>query len=95
MENWDGDSNDPQFASLVASVEHLMRKPSVLEPGTIPETKPEPTTEAVTPRARKIFLSYAREDREIVNRLAMELEKRSFEVFWEPVIRSGQSFDRV
>ena len=42
-----------------------------------------------------IFISYAREDTETAERLAVTLEKRGWSVFWDQQIRTGESFPDV
>ncbi len=42
-----------------------------------------------------IFISYARKDKPQVELLASAIEKKGWSVWWDPKIRSGQSFDRV
>jgi tetratricopeptide (TPR) repeat protein len=41
-----------------------------------------------------IFISYAREDRPRVERLAAALEQRGWAVWWDPDIRTGEDFGR-
>jgi hypothetical protein len=42
-----------------------------------------------------IFISYAREDREIAGRLAGALEAAGWSVWWDSKLRAGTPFDRV
>lgn len=42
-----------------------------------------------------IFISYAREDREIAESLSRALERIGWEVWWDPVIPTGMSFSEV
>lgn len=42
-----------------------------------------------------IFISYAREDREIARRLAGELEAKGWSVWWDREILAGQRFDEM
>ena len=42
-----------------------------------------------------IFISYAREDRPRVERLAAALEQRGWAVWWDPDIRTGEDFGRM
>jgi hypothetical protein len=42
-----------------------------------------------------VFISYAREDRPVVIRLAQALEKLGWTVWWDRRIRTGSAFDRV
>jgi hypothetical protein len=42
-----------------------------------------------------VFISYAREDREIAAELAEVLERKGWSVFWDPRIPPGKSFDEV
>jgi molecular chaperone DnaK len=42
-----------------------------------------------------IFISYAREDRDLVSRLARSLEDRGWQVWWDFHIRPGQNYRRV
>ena len=42
-----------------------------------------------------IFLSYAREDREVAQRLAQALEVRGWSVWWDPDILPGETWDEV
>src|SRR5262245_60746603 len=42
-----------------------------------------------------LFISYAREDKEFVERLVHALEARNWTIFWDDRIAKGSSFDRV
>ena len=42
-----------------------------------------------------IFISYARADRERVRPLAQALEEEGWEVWWDPLLESGRSFQQV
>ena len=42
-----------------------------------------------------IFISYAREDRPRVERLAAALAQRGWTVWWDPAIRTGEDFGRM
>lgn len=39
-----------------------------------------------------VFISYAREDQERVRRIAEELARRGYDLWWDPELRSGQDF---
>jgi WD40 repeat protein len=42
-----------------------------------------------------VFVSYGRADRERARRLAALLDERGFDVWWDPKIRPGVSYDRI
>ena len=42
-----------------------------------------------------VFISYAREDKGIAERLAKELEKKGWDVWWDPRLRPGQTFRTI
>ena len=42
-----------------------------------------------------IFVSYSRDDREQVAKLARALEGRGWSVWWDPHLQAGDQFDRL
>ena len=42
-----------------------------------------------------IFISYSREDREVVRRFAQALTEERFRVWWDGALHSGETFDEV
>jgi len=42
-----------------------------------------------------IFISYARQDKAIVKKLAAVFEEQGWSVFWDAHIRTGETFDTV
>ncbi|MGB3626677.1 MAG: toll/interleukin-1 receptor domain-containing protein, partial [Henriciella sp.] len=42
-----------------------------------------------------IFLSYSRADRPKAQQIAEHLEKEGFSVWWDKILRAGQTYDEV
>ena len=63
-----------------------MRKVSDLAPGVIAGGQLSDTD---------IFISYSREDREVVRRFAQALTEERCRVWWDGALHSGETFDEV